>query len=297
MKKTIQTKRSKPSGSNYRVLYAKTGRKRRLNAATTVAVDPHVELESDVPNVGIGRALLVILVLHIVAIAAIYVHSTFFSGEEEANAGNGKTPPAAAVAAATVEPPEVSKPAPTPAPVAATSARNDSSRYIVVTGDTYHRIAQIRNVDETALRALNSNRPLRAGVVLDLPAELSSRPVPVPAPVVQEQPEPRPVKPSVAVIDRDQAPKKATPFRAVERDAEPDVSNAPKAIVVKPKVQRPAAPAGVKDSGKRYTIKSGDTLWRISNRFKVSRSSLLKLNGIKDPNKLYAGREIKIPAK
>lgn len=303
MKKTIQTKRNKPSGSNYRVLYAKTGRKRRLNAATTAAVDPHVELESDVPNVGIGRALLVILILHVVAIAAIYVHSKWSegSGDQQAAAPNGKTP-AAAVAAAEQEAPQeaavpASQPVPTPAPQPAVAS--NSGRYIVVTGDTYHRIAKVRNVDETALRALNGNRPLRAGVVLDLPAELSSRPVnPAMAETPREQPREAAVKPSVAVIDGDENPRQPAPFRAAERESEPDVSNAPKAVVVKPKVNRPAAPTGgVRDSGERYTIKSGDTLWRISTRFKVSRKALLELNGIKDANKLYAGQTIKIPAK
>ncbi len=156
-----------------------------------------------------------------------------------------------------------------------------------MTGDTYNRISQVRHVDEQALRALNSNRPLRAGVVLDLPAELSSRPVnPTPAPA-----------PSVAVIDDNP---KAPAFRAVDKVPEHDVSAAPKAIVVKPNRPAPGASpalAGVKDSGTRYTIKSGDTLWRISNNFKVSRDGILKLNGIQDPNKLYAGREIKIPSK
>ena len=75
------------------------------------------------------------------------------------------------------------------------------------------------------------------------------------------------------------------------------MSGAPKAVVVKPTVERPTVSSGVQDSGTRYTIKTGDTLWRISNRFKVSREDLLKLNGIKDANKLYAGRTIKIPAK
>ncbi|MCP5535340.1 MAG: LysM peptidoglycan-binding domain-containing protein [Akkermansiaceae bacterium] len=295
MKKTIQTKRNNPASSNYRVLYAKTGRKRRLNASTTAAVDPHVELESDVPNIGIGRALLVILVLHIMAIAAIYVHSTFFGNEGDNTANQGQQPPSsqpvAAVAAASTDVPEpVATPAPpVPTPAAAPVHTDpESERYIVVTGDTYMRIAKARNVDEQALRALNSNRPLRAGVVLDLPAELSSRPV---------DPTPRAEPPSVAVIDGDRNPAKKPPFKAVDRADELDVSNAPKAIVVKPNRPAPVVATGVTDSGQRYTIKSGDTLWRISNRFKVSRDAILKLNGIKDPNKLYAGREIKIPAK
>lgn len=289
MKKTIQTKR-KPSGSNYRVLYAKTGRKRRLNAATTAAVDPHVELESDVPNVGIGRALLVILVLHIVAIAAIYIHSTFFGSEEEVSADSGNSGKTSTAAVASL-PSDGREPTPAAAPVTSPAPVEDAGaeRYIVVTGDTYQRIARVRNVDEQALRALNSNRPLRAGVVLDLPAELAPRPVAV----HQNSPERRPDR---AVVS---APKteRAENFSTVEQAVELDTSNAPRAIVVKPEHPAPVLPAdGVKDSGKRYTIKSGDTLWRISSRFEVSRDAVLKLNGIKDPNKLYAGRTIKIPA-
>ena len=288
MKKTIQTKRNRTSGSSYRVLYAKTGRKRRLHAATATA-DPHIDLESDVANVGIGKALLVILVLHVLAIGAIYTHSKFFSDE-----GSDKT---VAKAAATVPAKDLElpahkavapTPAPTPAPVAAAPMPapapvidHSKSRYIVVTGDTYNRIANVRNVDESVLRALNSNRPLRAGVVLDLPDELSSRPVAVSA-------APKP----------DATPAKVeTPERKHVRAVEVVEDTAPKAVVIKPKVKRPEASSGVRDSGQRYTVKSGDTVWRIASRYKVSRADLLKINGLSDPRKLGVGREIKIPAK
>ncbi|HCC20670.1 MAG TPA: hypothetical protein DEP88_05420 [Verrucomicrobiales bacterium] len=296
MKKTIQTKRNKTSGSNYRVLYAKIGRKRRLNAATATAVDAHVELESDVPNVGIGRALLVILVLHVVAIGAIYVHSTFFSNEEgDGYAESNNTQPAASdLSAVTVDPaPAVSKPAIIPEPEV-----ESLGRYIVLTGDTYQRIAQVRYVDETALRALNNNRPLRAGVVLDLPAELSSRPVSVSNinTAMQQKAKLPPLKSSVVAINSDQSNSEVTSQGDIKISDKVDLSNAAKAVVVDPKSSTAAASNGIKESGTSYTIVSGDTLWSLSRRFKVSRDSLLKLNKIKDPNKLYAGRKIKIPA-
>ncbi|MBT7959038.1 MAG: LysM peptidoglycan-binding domain-containing protein [Akkermansiaceae bacterium] len=296
MKKTIQTKRNKTSGSNYRMLYAKIGRKRRLNAATATAVDAHVELESDVPNVGIGRALLVILVLHVIAIGAIYVHSTFFSNEDgDGYAESNNTQPAASdLSAVTVDPaPTVSKPAIIPEPVV-----ESLGRYIVLTGDTYQRIAQIRYVDETALRALNNNRPLRAGVVLDLPAELSSRPVSVSNTntVTQQKAKLLPLKPSVVAINSDQSNREVTSPGDIKNSDKVDLSSATKAVVVDPKNSTSEASSGIKDSGTSYTIVSGDTLWSLSRRFKVSRDSLLKLNKIKDPNKLYAGRKIKIPA-
>lgn len=278
MKKTIQTKRNAKAGAGFRKLHARTTtRKRKLRAATAVA-DPHVDLESDVPNVGIGRALIVILVLHIVAIAAIYLHSTFFGNEAEETVAQKETPTAVIPGSAPATPVVA---AALVAPPAEPSYDHASGRYIVITGDTYGRIAHGCNVDETALRALNANRALRAGVVLDLPAELSSRPVDVSG-------DPAPRKPQkVAVAE----PVIAEPVHA--RAVVVDESPAPRAVVVA------AAPVvnqvAVADSGQRYTVKSGDTVWRIASRYKVSRENLLKINGIADPRKLYAGREIKIP--
>ena len=50
-------------------------------------------------------------------------------------------------------------------------------RYIAMTGDTYTRLADRLKVDEVSLRALNDNMPLRAGIILNLPAKLPSAPL------------------------------------------------------------------------------------------------------------------------
>ena len=83
MNKPIQIKRNKPASSHYRVLYAKTGRKRKLHAATTATADQHAGMGADVPSIGVGRALFVILILHVLAVAAIYIHSAFFADSNE----------------------------------------------------------------------------------------------------------------------------------------------------------------------------------------------------------------------
>lgn len=44
-----------------------------------------------------------------------------------------------------------------------------------------------------------------------------------------------------------------------------------------------------------YTVKKGDTLTAIAKRYKTSVSALVKVNGIKDKNKIYEGQKIKIP--
>lgn len=46
-----------------------------------------------------------------------------------------------------------------------------------------------------------------------------------------------------------------------------------------------------------YTIKSGDTLSKISKKYGTDYMTLAKLNGIKNPNLIYAGNELKIPIK
>jgi len=297
MNKPIQIKRNKPASSHYRVLYAKTGRKRRLHAATTATADQHAGMGADAPSIGVGRALFVILILHVLAVAAIYIHSIISADANETTANEGQRalsePPAALVVpVAPVAKKVVVKKKAAVKRVAQQSAH--TGRHIVVTGDTYPRIARRCNVSETALRALNGGQALRAGIVLDLPAELSARPV---DPKTAAAPKKSAPKASVAKKKESAIAAKAPdakPAQAVKVTPAYDVSNAPKALVEEP--DAPAAAPAIQDSGKTYTIKRGDTLWGISSRFKVSRDHLLALNGIKDANKLYAGRNIKIPA-
>lgn len=46
-----------------------------------------------------------------------------------------------------------------------------------------------------------------------------------------------------------------------------------------------------------YTIRCGDTLSAIAQRFGVNMWELARLNGIHDPNRIYAGRVIVIPTR
>lgn len=48
-------------------------------------------------------------------------------------------------------------------------------------------------------------------------------------------------------------------------------------------------------SGRVYTVKSGDTLSAIASRFGTTYQKIAKLNGISNPNKIYAGQKIRIP--
>ncbi|MGC8779723.1 MAG: LysM peptidoglycan-binding domain-containing protein [Anaerolineae bacterium] len=55
---------------------------------------------------------------------------------------------------------------------------------------------------------------------------------------------------------------------------------------------RPAAPSAC---GIWYTIKWGDTLWKIGKATGWSAAYLARVNGIADPDRIWAGRKLWIP--
>ncbi len=212
------------------------------------------ELDADDGSSKISRALTIIFLIHIVAIGLIFVHKEFLDGR-------GSAVPEKA-AKAEVVPPRLDLP----------RLSTGEKRYIVQQGDNYARIAAAVGVDEGDLRLINKHADIESGLLLKIPPKRI---------VAVEPPE------VVAIRERSAPDRSGGLVEAI------DVSDAPRALLIRPTVSRDKTPAAV--SGKTYTVQSGDSVWRIANKFKVNQDALMKANGIADPRKIKPGMSLAIP--
>lgn len=261
---TLPVKRRPAPKGIFKRLSAVTGNRKQRVAATASAGD----MDTDDGSSRISRALTIIFLIHIVAIALIFVHQKFLDGRAPA--------PVAAIDT------ERNVPQPAPAPE---TRRLDLPRlssgekpYIVKAGDNYGRIAAALAVDEKDLRLINEHAEIKPGLILKVPPQ---RPAAVEAPAVA-------VAREDTAVDADQGLVPAV-----------DVSDAPRAQLVRPNVRHAAQSAtpaaAVTTSGKSYTVQSGDSVWRIANKFKVNQAALMKANGISDAKKMKVGMNLVIP--
>ena len=77
-----------------------------------------------------------------------------------------------------------------------------------------------------------------------------------------------------------------------------DKKSAPKKVKAS-EAPKKASPKGMSDrkATKSYRIKSGDTLSAIAARNDTTVAELKRLNNIKDANKIYAGKTLKLPTR
>ena len=154
--KAFQTKRKPKNG--FRTLYAKTRKRKQKVTAAAAGGDFAVEE----PNLGVARALVVILILHVAAIIAIVVHN---SSNDSAIAGSD-SPAVKPIEKANVV---------TRAKQAAQPKIGPADTYqYVQQGDTYERFARRHKVDVQELRRLNNSTPLKYGLALIVPAPAPS---------------------------------------------------------------------------------------------------------------------------
>jgi LysM repeat protein len=274
---SLSVKRRPVKKGAFRTLFANVARKKH-RAATAAA--PMPEMEGDVPNLGIARALVVILIIHVIAIAGIFAHSHFFEGD------------AAKAAAAEKELLEPVKQQPKAANLPQIAPGEDF--HIVKTGDTYEKIAVAKGVEVADLRAANDHMDLSADLILRIPART----------IVATEPEeltrlrngsavlesPLDLAGSLPVDELRSAPMVET--EAAAQLVRPNVSHDVEAA--RPPEPTAAAPVS-RSSGTKYTVKSGDTFWKIAQNNGTTPEAVMKANRITDPRKLRPGMQLIIP--
>ena len=259
---TLPVKRRPTPKGILKRLSVVTGNNRKQRVAAAAPSDMDIDDSSS----KISRALTIIFLIHIVAIGLIFVHQKFLSDRAPVNSTTtavAKMENVAAVAA----PPRTDLP----------RLSTGDKPFFVSQGDNYTSIATELGVDEGDLRLLNKHADIIPGLILKVPPKRI---------VAQDPAEVRSIR------AKDAAEADLGMMENV------DVSAAPRAQVVRSKISYPASSAATvpsADSGKSYVVKSGDSVWRIANRFKVDQAALMKANGISDARKVKIGMNLMIP--
>lgn len=311
---SLPVKRRSVKKGALRTLYANIAGKRH-RAAVASMHSPMPEAEGSVPNIGVARALIVILAIHVIAIAGIFIHSHFFEQRENAVATGPKL-----LAPATT--PRVDEDA-----YKLPKIGENDKPYPVGTGDSYASIALAQGVDEHELREVNGDIRLSPSVILKLPPKRITADQPDQAAMLRQVG--NSTNAGHAVLPPDslrEVPPMVEANRVATRSA---VVHSDDSVLVRPTIRREGGEASTKPKEKEvkapkatpvaesntpskpeaktaarstsfkssYTVKSGDTFWRISQAHGTTPQALMKANGIKDASKLKIGMQLKVPAK
>ena len=280
---SLSVKRRPVKKGAFRTLFANVARKKH-RAATAVAA-PMPEMEGDVPNLGIARALVVILIIHVVAIAGIFAHSHFFEGDaaKAAVAEKELLEPAREQPAAAANLPQIA---------------TGEDFHIVKTGDTYEKIAMANGVEVEDLRRVNDNTALSADLILRIPART----------IVATEPEELiRLRNGSAVLETDTTVEtvvgstlpvddlRSAPMVETDAAAQLVRPNVTREVEAARPVEQAGAPAASAASGTKYTVKNGDTFWKIAKSNGTTPDAIMKANRITDPRKLRPGMKLIVP--
>ena len=223
------------------------------------------ENESE-PSMKLSQAFIVVLVLHVVAVAGVYGFNQL--KEKPARPATAKTE--ATEAAAVTE-----KKADTLAKAQAASAAKAQATeisYTVVAGDTLRRIASKFNTSVASLEKLNdltSTSILKVGQILVIG---SSGKVAAAASQSTESLSKLPPTPAIVA--------KAPPVKAPAVPGKPEAG--------------PLEKTQASDE-KTYVVAKGDNPYSLAKKFNVTQSALMKANNIDDPKKLKIGQRLVLP--
>jgi LysM repeat protein len=283
----LSVKRRPAKKPVFRKLFANVRRKQQ-NVAVAA---PMPETEGDVPNLGIARALVVILIIHVVAIAGIFAHSKWFEKDDAVTKDAMVIEPARPLRDAGESLPKIDK---------------TDEPYQPKAGESYASIARDKGVTEQDLREANNNVEIRPSRILRIPQRISAL-------EPEEIARTRNGNGSVVLentadaMPNEEAAPAPTPVATNDiRTEAPMVETAAAAngTVVKPRVHREAgaqpaattvAQQNLPAATRKYTVKSGDTFYKIAKTYKTTPDVVMKTNGISDPRKLKVGMQLMVP--
>lgn len=274
-----------PRGARRRVP-AKGGKrppsKIKLNAAVARRAPRAIAEEEDYydeqePNMKLSHAFVVVLVLHVIAVAGVFAFNTIKTRQSpvftETTDSNDPFTPASTKAASaestdatatrTFEPRSVTE-SNAAAPQTASekvTAEFTGKTHEMRPGDTLTRVASIYGVSIAAIQTENNitdPTKIRVGELIRIPDPGAGTQTPAAAQPVVAQP--------------------------AATSEQPDVTAT---------TTETAAPAAA--SGDVYEVAAGDNPWSIAKKLNVSYTRLIEVNNIDDPTKIQIGQELKIP--
>jgi LysM repeat protein len=226
------------------------------------------ESESE-PSMKLSQAFIVVLVLHVVAVAGIYGFNQLKEKPARPAAAKAETPEAAAPAAVTEKKADTVAKAETTAPA---KSQESQTTYTVVAGDTLKRIA---SKFKTSIESLEKANDLTSTSILKVGQTLvigsSAKAIAAPTQAVD----------STA---------KAAPTPAVVAKAPPVK---PAAVQEKAEAKPLEKPQTTEE--KSYVVAKGDNPYSLAKKFNITQAALMKANNIDDPKKLKIGQKLVIP--
>lgn len=284
----LSVKRRPAKKPVFRKLFANVRRKQQ-NVAVAA---PMPEGEGDVPNLGIARALVVILIIHIVAIAGIFAHSKWFEKDAVAAKDAMVIEPARPLRDAGESLPKIDK--------------NDEP-YQPKAGETYASIARDKGVTEQELREANNNVEIRPSRILRIPQRAIDALAPEEIALARNGNGGVVIENGAGATPNEEAAPAPTPAVANDIRTEApmvETAAATSGTVFKPRVHRaatdepaaaPSAREGLPAATRKYTVKAGDTFYKIAKIYKTTPDVVMKTNGISDPRKLKVGMQLMVP--
>ena len=291
--RTIQTKRTRPK-AGFRILHAATRltKKRKQRAATSA----HPEDLGEVPGVGVARGLIVILLLHVAAIAGIYLHNSWSEGSD---------------IEASIPALQENKPP---------TRLSELRPHTVTSGDNYDKIARKFGVDRDVLMKVNEGKVLEPGWVINIPnnrAEIarpaqdiaSHNDTPIPHRSYGQNPRPaiqtsqtqvyEGSRPGALGLVEGAPPEPTERAVLVKPPVRPIVQNRPPRHTQYNEPRRPVEREQARPvaTGSRHVVRSGDTLWRIANNNGVSVDALQRANPNVNVSAMKIGTTLIIPSR